>query len=124
MADDAAGGDEPGDSETAAIPTYTVTLVWDDGRTEEIRTAVTDTVLAAAEAADVGLPYGCLYGACGTCAAALLAGDVHHRRPPKALKPRHLAEGYVLLCVATSTADCRVRVGADVQAELVPNPWK
>ena len=30
---------------------------------------------------------------------------------------------YLLLCVATPTADCPVRVGAAVQDELVSNPW-
>ena len=77
----------------------------------------------AAEAAGLGLLYGCLYGACGTCTARVLDGAVRHRRPPRALKDRRRESGYVLLCVATPT-NCRLRVGADVQAELVESPWK
>jgi ferredoxin len=106
------------------VPAYTVTLEWSDGRTERVETAADQTVLDAAEASSVGLPYGCLYGACGTCTARVLDGGIRHRKPPKALKERHLEAGYVLLCVATPTSDCTLRVGADVQAELVPNPWK
>ena len=105
-------------------PVYGVALERDGGRTERLSVAADETVLDAAEAAGVGLPYGCLYGACGTCAARVLDGAVRHRRPPRALKDRHRESGYVLLCVATPTTNCRLRVGAEVQAELVENPWK
>jgi ferredoxin len=49
--------------------------------------------------------------------------ELRHRRPPRALKQRHRDAGYVLLCVATPTAACRVRLGAAVQDELVSYPW-
>jgi ferredoxin len=54
----------------------------------------------------------------------LLEGEVSHRRPPRALKERHLADGYVLPCIATPETDVRLEVGAAVQRDLVPNPWK
>jgi ferredoxin len=57
-------------------------------------------------------------------AARLLDGDLEHVREPRALKPRHREAGYALLCVAEPRSDCRVEVGARVQADLVPNPWK
>lgn len=47
-----------------------------------------------------------------------------YRRPPRALKPRHREDGYVLLCIATPRADCRVAVGSTVRSGLVDNPWK
>ena len=101
-----------------------VTLEWDDGRTVTLEVAAGQRVLAAAEAAGVSLPFGCRRGACGTCTGRLLDGELRHRRPPRALKQRHRDAGYVLLCVATPTTDCRVRVGAAVQDELVSNPWE
>ena len=108
----------------AEVPVYSVALEWEQGRTERLEVAADETVVDAAEAAGIGLPYGCLYGACGTCTARVLDGAVRHRQPPRALKDRHRESGYVLLCVATPTTNCRLRVGAEVQAELVENPWK
>lgn len=103
---------------------YRVTLEWCDGGVETIDAPADETVVDAAEDAGVGLPFACLTGACATCTGRLLAGEVAHRRPPRALKDRHLQEGYVLLCIAEPRADSRVRVGADVQTELVSNPWR
>ncbi len=104
--------------------TYSLTLKRADGGDERVEAAPDQTVLDAAEAAGVGLPFGCLTGACGTCTGRLLEGDLEHRRPARALKKRHREEGYVLLCIAEPRSDCHIRVGADVQAELVPNPWR
>ena len=113
------------------VPTYRVALERTDGPTETLSVAADETVLAAAERADdrradgtIGLPFGCLRGACGTCTGQVLAGAVEHRRPPRALKECHLAEGYALLCIAEPRSDCHVRAGNDVRAELVENPWK
>ena len=103
---------------------YAVELVWPDGRTDTIRAEGGETVVDAAERADVAVPYGCLHGACGTCTAELLDGEVTHRRPPRALKPRSLEAGYVLPCIATPVSDCRLRVGHEIQAEVVGTPWK
>jgi ferredoxin len=107
------------------VTAFEVQLEWRDGvRTGTLSIPEDETILGAAEAAGVGLPFGCKTGACGTCTARLLEGAVDHRRPPRALKERHLADGYVLTCIATPTADTRLEVGAAVQADLVSNPWK
>lgn len=114
-------------SEGDAADAPTVTLVWPDDRTLAVEPEADEPVLDAAERLDAGLPYGCRHGACGTCAARLLDGDpgaLDHRRPPRALKPRHLGDGYVLLCVAEAQSDCRLRVGSDVLAETRPTPWR
>lgn len=105
---------------------HDVTLVWDDSddRTETIAVSEDETVIDAAERVGCGLPFGCLTGACATCTGEVLSGTVEHRRKPRALKPRHIEAGYVLLCIAEPRSDCRIRVGADIQAELVSNPWK
>jgi len=106
------------------VTSYTLTLERADGSSDRVTATPDETVLDAAEATGVGLPFGCLTGACGTCTGRLLEGDIEHRRPARALKERHREAGYVLLCVAEPRSDCRIRVGADVQAELVPNPWR
>lgn len=104
--------------------TYEITLVWDDESVETIGVDENETVIDAAERVGIGLPFGCLTGACATCTGKVFSGVLEHRREPRALKPRHLEEGYVLLCIAEPRSDCCIRVGADVQVELVSNPWK
>jgi len=103
--------------------TYAVALERGD-ETVQIDAEAGETILDAAESADVSLPFGCRTGACGTCTGRVLAGDLDHRRPPRALKQKHLDAGYALLCIAEPRADCRIAVGKDVVAELVENPWK
>ncbi|WP_247003151.1 2Fe-2S iron-sulfur cluster-binding protein [Halosolutus gelatinilyticus] len=125
---------------------HEVTLDWVGGQTRMIDVDEDETVLAAAQraGAPLPLPYGCRTGACGTCVGRLLsiegseaAGDdgrtaesidvadaFAYRREPRALKPRHRDDGYVLLCIARPRANSRVAVGSRVQSELVDNPWK
>jgi ferredoxin len=106
------------------MPTHEVTLQWRDDAKQTIQVDADETIIDATERAELGLPYGCLYGACGTCTGRLLDGDLVHIKRPRALKPHHSKEGYVLLCVAKPRSDCRIEVGAEIQADLVPNPWK
>jgi ferredoxin len=93
-------------------------------QTNAISVEPEELLLDAAERIGVTLPFGCRTGACSTCAGKLRSGTVEHVRPPRALKERHLREGYILTCIAMPTTDCRIEVGPDVQAELVVNPWK
>ncbi|EMA63034.1 2Fe-2S iron-sulfur cluster-binding protein [Halorubrum lipolyticum] len=104
--------------------THAVELVRPNGRTETIRVEDGETIVDAAERVGAAVPYGCLYGACGTCVAELLDGDVRHQRSARALKPASLDAGYVLPCIATPESDCRLRVGHGIQAEVVGTPWK
>lgn len=103
---------------------YEIVLSWRDGREKTIRATEDDFVLDAAERAGVALPFGCRTGACATCTGRLIDGRIEHVRAPRALKERHLSSDYVLLCIAEPRTDCHIEVGADVQAELVSNPWK
>ena len=103
--------------------THEITLAWNDDR-KTIAVDKSETVIDAAERVGIDLPFGCLTGACATCTGKVHSGTLEHRREPRALKPRHLEAGYVLLCIAEPRSDCRIRVGADIQAELVSNPWK
>lgn len=103
---------------------YEVTLQWRDGAEQTVEVRTDETVIDATERVGLGLPFGCLYGACGTCTGRVLDGDLVHVERPRALKPHHSKEGYVLLCVAKPRSDCRIEVGAEIQADLVPNPWR
>jgi ferredoxin len=80
-------------------------------------------ILDAVEATGLRLPVGCRYGACITCAARLLEGEVEQ---PKAvaLKPAQEAMGYVLLCIAYPRSDCKFEVGVECQTALYRNPFK
>jgi CDP-4-dehydro-6-deoxyglucose reductase len=65
-----------------------------------------DTVLAAAIRAGVGLPYGCKSGACGTCKGKLLSGEVTHGpHQEKALSAEEEANGSSLFCCAVPHTD-------------------
>jgi ferredoxin len=118
---------------TSGSSAHEVVLVWQDSREgsnerdareERLSVGENRTILAAAERAGVALPFGCRTGACATCTGQLLDGRIEHARPPRALKERHCEAGYVLLCIAEPRSDCRIAVGASVQAELVSNPWR
>jgi ferredoxin len=93
-------------------------------RTEQITILDGGTILDAAENAGIGLPFGCRTGACGTCTARLLEGDIAYKRPPRALKQRHRKQGYILTCIAQPSTDLHLEVGGDVHGDLVENPWK
>lgn len=65
-----------------------------------------ETVLSAAIAAGIGLPYGCKDGACGSCKCKLLEGRViHGAHQAKALSADEEAAGYLLTCCATPQTD-------------------
>jgi ferredoxin len=102
---------------------HEVVLSWPEHEAT-IRADEDEPILEAAERAGVALPFGCRTGACATCTGKILDGRIEHARPPRALKERHLAADYVLLCIAEPRSACRIAVGADVQTELVSNPWK
>ena len=69
------------------------------------------------------MPVGCRYGACITCAARLIEGEVDQSQAV-ALKVSQEAKGYVLLCVAYPRANCKFEVGVESQLELYVNPFK
>lgn len=65
-----------------------------------------ETILAAAISAGVGLPYGCKDGACGSCKCKKISGTVtHDTYSDKALSAQELEQGVILTCRATATSD-------------------
>ena len=107
---------------TAGQPKHAITVANEDGRVLMVGT--TETILDAAEADGLVLPYGCRYGGCVTCAARLLAGEVHQ---PEAvgLKDYMRDAGFILTCVAYPRSDCVLEVGVRSHAAgLYRNPFR
>jgi ferredoxin len=103
------------------VKTHHITLVNRDHRVIPVRED--EVLLDSLEAAGITLPYGCRYGACVTCAARLLQGEVDQSEGV-ALKPAQEAMGYVLLCIAHPLSDCEFEVGDECQDDLYINPFK
>lgn len=98
---------------------YRIELV---NRNLAIEVAEGEYILEAIEAAGLRLPVGCRYGACITCAARLIRGQVDQPLAV-ALKPAQSSAGYVLLCIATAQSDCAFEVGHESQTGLYRNPF-
>jgi ferredoxin len=65
------------------------------------------TVLAAAQAAGLDLPFSCSAGVCTTCAASITAGSVD-QTDGMGVSPELQADGYALLCVAFPRSDLQL----------------
>lgn len=100
---------------------YRIELLNRDRFTLEV--AEDQYILDAVEQVGLRLPVGCRYGACITCAAKLLQGEVEQAQN-LCLKPEQVAMGYVLLCIACPRSDCLFEVGVESQADLYINPFK
>jgi CDP-4-dehydro-6-deoxyglucose reductase, E3 len=71
--------------------------------------AADEPILAASIRANIGLPYGCRDGACGSCKSKLLQGRVMHgAHQLKALSVAEEEAGFILPCCATPQTDCVV----------------
>jgi ring-1,2-phenylacetyl-CoA epoxidase subunit PaaE len=75
-----------------------------DGRTTEVATPRSVTVLEAAQESRPDVPFACRGGVCGTCRARVTGGQVEMRRN-YALEEDELAQGFVLTCQALPTTD-------------------
>ena len=84
----------PGDAEQARI------VIVRDGMQREIAFMKGQpSILDAASAAGLEVPYSCTSGVCGTCRAKLVEGEVRMERN-FALDKKEVANGYVLTCQA------------------------
>jgi CDP-4-dehydro-6-deoxyglucose reductase len=84
------------------------------------------TVLDAALAAGIVLPYSCRSGACSTCKGKVVSGDYDAGPyPAQILAPEELAAGITLLCQARPASDLlvestEVRLASDIQIRKLP----
>lgn len=89
-------------SDTAPQPEFHVTLL----PVGETFTAAADqTLLLAALAAGIALPWSCRNGTCRTCISRIVEGRVEHRIPWPGLSAEEKAEGLILPCVAEPRSD-------------------
>ena len=84
------------------------------------------SVLDAALAAGIVLPYSCRNGACSTCKGKVLEGTYEAGpNPEQILAPEDLEQGYTLFCQARPTSDLvieahEIRMASDIQIRKMP----
>lgn len=84
------------------------------------------TLLAAADAAGLSLPYGCRNGACSVCKVVVLEGQVDHGDSQEwGLPAEQRAAGKALLCCAKARSDLvletkEVKVNRDIPVKTLP----
>ena len=71
---------------------------------QSVQVASGETVLDAAEAAGLDLPWECRSGVCGQCKLKCSSGSVRHEFSD-ALSAKDLSEGQILACQATLTSE-------------------
>ncbi|BEV36743.1 2Fe-2S iron-sulfur cluster binding domain-containing protein [Synechococcus sp. M16CYN] len=99
-------------SDTAtAVPTYSICAEF-EGKTYRFRCRADQTVLDAADSADVPLPSSCCTGVCTTCSAVISLGKVEQ---PDAMgvKVDLQEQGYALLCVSYPRTDLMLKAGQE-----------
>jgi CDP-4-dehydro-6-deoxyglucose reductase, E3 len=86
-----------------------------------------ETLLQAALAAGLVIPYGCRDGACGSCKGKLIEGSIDYGTYSKsALSDEERASGSVLFCQAKPKSDVviearSVRAAGDIQVRILPS---
>lgn len=86
--------------------TYTVE-VHHQGSLHHLTVPDNQTILSAAQAAGLDLPYSCSAGVCTTCAALIIEGSVD-QTDGMGVSPDLQSKGYALLCVARPCSDVKL----------------
>lgn len=86
--------------------TYVVELLH-RGNTHTLTVASNETVLSAAQAAGLDLPFSCSAGVCTTCAAQVTEGTID-QSDGMGINRELQTQGYALLCVAYPRSNLKV----------------
>jgi CDP-4-dehydro-6-deoxyglucose reductase len=105
----------------APAPGHAVKLP--SGKTFEVASG--ETILEAALRQNVGLPYGCRNGACGSCKGSIVTGTVDYgAHQPRTLTEEEKSAGKLLLCCAKPLSDLELNVreisAGDIQVRTLP----
>jgi len=70
----------------------------------DVKCAPGSTVLEAAEAAGIKIPFSCREGMCATCKSQLTSGqvDMQHKG---GIRPKEIAAGKILVCCSRPLSD-------------------
>jgi ferredoxin len=95
------------DTEEKSVEFYNVTII--NGKTgakNTIKVRSDEIILDVAVTEGVELPYSCSAGACTSCTAKLLDGEVNQDH--NFLKPEEEAAGFILACKCYPKSDCTI----------------
>ena len=69
------------------------------------------TILNAAHAANILIPYSCRSGQCGSCMGRVVSGEIRYPDGlPEALSDVQSESGYALFCSAHATSDLTIEL--------------
>jgi ferredoxin len=88
---------------------YNVTLKKEEEVIATISCEDNVSIVDAAEAAGIDLPYSCRAGSCSSCCGKILSGTVDQSEQTF-LDEDKLKKNFVLTCVAYPTSDCVIEI--------------